>query len=336
MNAKSDQVSPEAAEPVQRKKPLGRRILKVLGIVAIVVAAGAALFLGASAIASSLYWGAGYDGIELDTSTYAEDAAWLWDEYDEQDEELFSVVDQATEIPDEYLDQIETCNGYIETYFSEVWDIDVSGLIDSVEVHELDFTLAGDGYESLCGMADPDDGNVYISCEMVEPDGLWYGDDTWFVDCYVHEMVHVLGSCEQPDNEMVYLFEGLTEYITGLILTYNGFDYVNGSSYSYNTAIAGQIIQADDSIIPAIIGHYGEFDLKDWVDERTDGYADELENMLFLTLFGGYSDTDLLVRAQYIAAEYCKNVNPEDAEEIVTADPAVSFFELRCLLAGLS
>lgn len=39
--------------------------------------------------------------------------------------------------------------------------------------------------------------------------------------------------------------------------------------------------------------------------------------MLMLSVYGGYSNKKILLRAQYIAAEYCKNVNTEDVRQIV-------------------
>ena len=307
-----------------------KRIIRFLGKILAAVAVAAAALFGAQAVAGHVYWASAYDGIELDTSVYAEEAADLWEVYDEEDALLLSVVDQATAVPSASLELIEECNGYIETYFLEVHDLDVSGLIDEVAVWQIDFWEAAES--TISGLADPDGKNIYLSSEFFYEGS----DETWFVDCYVHEMIHVLGSCEQQDNSMVYLYEGLTEYLTGLVLVYNSYDYENGSVYTSNTSIAGQIIEADDTIVTAMIGHYGEFRLDDWIDERTGGYAQELENMLFLTIYGGYSDSALLVRAQYIAAEYCKNVSPDEAREIVAADPAISFFELRSLLGGMS
>ena len=83
-----------------------------------------------------------------------------------------------------------------------------------------------------------------------------------------------------------------------------------------------------------MIGHYGEFDLAEWIDERTGGYAQELENMLMLSIYGSYSSKDILLRAQYIAAQYCKNVSAEDARQIVKDNVIVKNFEFSCLIKG--
>ena len=56
--------------------------------------------------------------------------------------------------------------------------------------------------------------------------------------------------------------------------------------------------------------------------------------MLFLRNFAGYSDKEILLRAQYITSEYCKAVDFDNAKSIVKNDAIVNYFELSCMLKG--
>ena len=326
-----------AGEAAPAQKPTGKgkkRLLKVLGaIVAAVVVVGAAGF-GANAAVTALYWADDYDGIELEAADYEEDVEECWVDYAAMEDAIFEVADQATDVPEEYAELIETCNGYIEKFFSEVYGIEVGELIDAIAVHVLDFDLAGDGYGSVLGMEDPDGGNIYLTVELFDVDGYWYGDEYLLMETYIHEVMHDLGVCAQLDNEMTMLYEGMAEYLTGKCLAYNDVEYTNMSSYTYNSVIAGQIIEADPDLVVSMVGHYGEFRLSDWLDAVLDGYALDLDDALFM-LIDYYIDNDLLLRVQYLAAEYCKAVNPDEAQSIVDGNEIVSRYEWRVLIGEL-
>ena len=312
------------------KQLFKKKIVRLICAIIAVCVAAIIVFTAVSKVASGTYWSREYSGITLDTEKYALEAEALYEEYAAQDDSMLSIVTYAEDLPSDLDEVIARYNGYIEKYFSDVYGIDVSDLIDEVEVKSLDFSLGDNELNaggSISAMAVNDTGTLYLNSEDAE----------WGVveeNTYIHEVIHLLGVAESEENEMVWLYEGFTEYLTGEVIQYTTGDYVNMTYYVENTAIAAQIAAADESVITEMIGHYGEFDLAGWIDERTGGYAQELENMLMLSVYGGYGNKDILLRAQYIAAQYCKNVNAEDARQIVKDNVIVKNFELRCLIKG--
>ena len=340
-------------EPQPRPKPAKKRgrALKVVGVLVAVVVALVGVYLAAGLVAAGVYWGNAYDGVEdadvLDA--YEEDVLVLFDVWAVQEEVMFANTDMATEVSSDYDELFATCDEYIVTYFSEVWGLDVADLVDSIQVWEFDFCALEGEYEGaygtyyldyvgIGGQEDPDYGNIYLSVELFEEGGLWSDDEDWLVEVYIHEVIHDLGVCAQLDNEMTFLYEGMCEYLTGCVLTYAGVDYTNSSAYSYNSTIGGQLIEADDELVVAMVGNYGEFRLDEWIDERLgeEGCAEELDDLLCLLIYGGYDSSDLLLRAQHLAAEYCKAVNADEAQDVVDGNEVVGNFELSCLLNGWS
>ena len=319
--------------------------MAVLALVAAVAVVG----LGGNLVVTALYWGDDYDGIELEATGYEDEVDGWWADYAAIEQEIFDNADQAGELPSELDELVETCNGYLETYFQDVYGIEVASLIDEVEVHTFDFSGLLD-LVGIWGMEDPDGGNIYISTEITDEltgiasdSSLTLADangnpveyEYIFMEVYIHEIIHDLGCCAQLDNEMTMVYEGMCEYLTGQCLEYNGVDYTNMTSYTYNSVIGGQIIEADPDLVVAMIGHYGEFRLGDRLDEQLEGYALDLDDALFVLVDQQIEDADMLLRAQYIAAEYCKAVNADAAQSIVDGNEIVSFFEVKVLLNGL-
>lgn len=311
-----------------------KTLLKIIAAVLIVCIVFAAVFSVSNAVSKNKFWNNMDVSISMNTDKWAEAAQNAYDARQEQDASFDAIKEYARDLTDEEVEFTEKYNEYIITYFNDVYSLDVTALIAPVSIYVLDLSGADteltDGGE-ISALTDPDTSTIYLGSTLFDMTDEFF--DEWTASMtYIHEMVHAIGSSD--DEEMIYFCEGVTEYLTGLICEYSGMDYDNPTSYVFNTIIAGQMIEADPSFVMEIIGHYGEFDWKEYIDKYTDGYAMELENALLLIIYAGKSSKNLYLRAQYIAAEYCKTMNPDEAKEIVTESTPLKAFELRCLLHG--
>lgn len=297
---------------MQKKKLIiiGTALVLVIGL-------GFGIFFGGNAMGENNYWQAAPITDIESVGDYTQD---VLDEmaktYDEEEKEVIDYLKQENVIRDLSAEEqkvISECNALITRYFKETYNIDVSDRLAVLQAKIADFSLS-DELQGLAGYYNnyEDDGIVYVGSQWVEE-----GD--FFKETYIHETLHYLGIAQDGSGNIIYIYEGITQYVTheifrfGEICTDSG--CVAEETYIEYVDVATEIIKQTPDVVRNAIEGEGKYDLETKLDTAFGGkgFADRLNAALqdmAEQQKGAWFNVSLLVR-EYVKATGGESVSLE-------------------------
>lgn len=346
------------AKIVQSEKKTGKK--KIILIILIAVLSVAAAILAACAVfgikiyqrMNYQYEGPMYTSTEelydyfngepaeefmFDLEDYSAQFQKLEEAYGDMNDEIYALIDSATEVESKYAELIDEINSSMIEMFSGRYDVNISGELEKLKVYEIDLsTVTGPG--RIMGFYSPieeeyniDGYSVYLSDSVVDEiifeesmvaDSVKYD----FINTYIHETIHYLGGGIADEDAPVYFVEGLTEFLTEEVMTYCGYEYFQGG-YVENKELAQQLIYSDNSFVKFMLEgeafrEYSE--ITAYLDGKSaDGMADNvirsMELIMYRDYVGDYNKEYILV-PQYFMGQYLKYQLLTEEDMIKIAD----------------
>lgn len=154
-------------------------------------------------------------------------------------------IENSKELREAYKPLINEANSLVINYFSELYNVDLTDIINELNVYEADLSdsIAG----CYCGLQ-----KLYLSSYFLidEPSSdIHFSDDLLESEIYIHELIHYLGIYTGEDMHMIFLVEGLTEYLTDSILNYGNYSSSGNSTYADYVKVAEQMLSVDPQLI---------------------------------------------------------------------------------------
>ncbi len=298
-----------------------------------------------SFIAKNQYW----------NHSYVQDAILTLGEYDksitENDTNLSQIEatvhdcnERALPVRDEFSDFFASCNQAITTCFQDVYGVDVTLKLETLQVMEA---LYPENVSQMVGGSYSSDfsDKLFMNAELLDSVILDEGTaetleitSTEFSakmlrTVYIHEVIHYLGF--NSDSIFDHFTEAVAEYLNQKVTQHNGIKYESITGYAAIQDFAAQIIECDPQFVREVLNNgnasMGEYFNAKFDDKSGMNYAEYYDKLIGLIQAGASKDLNRIIYfAQYLTYEYCK-ASSDDAKAIIETlgKSTVSLFEIK-------